>query len=421
MAAQVIALAARLEHQRELVVLEVAQPAVDQLRRLAAGAAREVALLDQRDAEPAHGGVAGDAGAVDAAADHEQIERGRRQCLGERRRDAPSDTGLSPACARHRHRRPVVCITRGGEPPSAILPDQRDHEVGDVGAGRPGREEIAERGEARDRRRDGGARPRAGGRRGSPAPRSSPSAKAPAASVGPSMPSVPAARSAHPGRPASSIATAAASSWLRPPRPAPASRAHGGLAAGDHERGQRARGGAPDSAGSRRASRARGRRGLAGERTPRATRSSARRRVGPMPPRAARAVALPATRSGRTGPRRRRSRASVSRRRRRAPRARDGAARAAAAGRVGAGRAHDRERVGDRSSGSPTVGPEPTTARSSPGTSETTSAAAGRPTSRAASRPPLIADRCFRTAFIAGDVDAAREQPGARCAARPRA
>jgi len=77
--------AACLEHEGELVVLEIAQAAVDQLRRLAAGAAREVALLDHRDQEPAHGRVAGDARAVDAAADDEEVEGGSRQRLRDRR------------------------------------------------------------------------------------------------------------------------------------------------------------------------------------------------------------------------------------------------------------------------------------------------------------------------------------------------
>src|SRR5438128_170804 len=74
MTAEMIALAARLEHERELVVFQIPQAAVDQLRRLAAGPAREISLLDQGHAQPAHGGVTGDASAVDAAADHQQVE-----------------------------------------------------------------------------------------------------------------------------------------------------------------------------------------------------------------------------------------------------------------------------------------------------------------------------------------------------------
>ena len=49
----------------------------------------------------------------------------------------------------------------------------------------------------------------------------SPSAKAPAASVGPSLPSVPAASRAAPAVPSSSRPATRANSWLRPPRPSP--------------------------------------------------------------------------------------------------------------------------------------------------------------------------------------------------------
>ena len=47
----------RLAHQPEVEVLQVAQAAVDHLRRAARGAAREVVALDERDREPARGGV----------------------------------------------------------------------------------------------------------------------------------------------------------------------------------------------------------------------------------------------------------------------------------------------------------------------------------------------------------------------------
>ena len=61
---------------RKASVLEVAQPAMDELgggRRSAGG---EVALLDQQHLEAAAGGIARDAGAVDAAADDGEIEFG---------------------------------------------------------------------------------------------------------------------------------------------------------------------------------------------------------------------------------------------------------------------------------------------------------------------------------------------------------
>ena len=64
----------RLAHQRELAVLEVAQAAVDQLGRRRRGVRGEVVLLAQQDARAAAGEVAGDAGAVDAAADDEHVD-----------------------------------------------------------------------------------------------------------------------------------------------------------------------------------------------------------------------------------------------------------------------------------------------------------------------------------------------------------
>jgi hypothetical protein len=69
-----VALLLRLEHEPELVVLEVAQAAVCDLRRLAGRRARPVPLLEQTDREPALGGVARDAGAVDPATDDHNVE-----------------------------------------------------------------------------------------------------------------------------------------------------------------------------------------------------------------------------------------------------------------------------------------------------------------------------------------------------------
>ena len=63
-----------LEDQAQLAVLEVAEPAVDQAAGARAGAEAEVVLLDEHRAQAAHGGVARDAGAGDAAADDEQID-----------------------------------------------------------------------------------------------------------------------------------------------------------------------------------------------------------------------------------------------------------------------------------------------------------------------------------------------------------
>jgi len=53
--------------QAELVIFEIAQPAMDQLGAGRGGRAGKIGLLDQQHAEAATGRVAGDADAVDAA------------------------------------------------------------------------------------------------------------------------------------------------------------------------------------------------------------------------------------------------------------------------------------------------------------------------------------------------------------------
>jgi hypothetical protein len=74
-AQQHLALDQRLPDQPELVVLEVAQAAVDELGGPGGGVAREVVLLAEADGEAPSRRVAGDAHAVDPAADDEQVER----------------------------------------------------------------------------------------------------------------------------------------------------------------------------------------------------------------------------------------------------------------------------------------------------------------------------------------------------------
>ena len=69
---QQLALAQRLAHEPDVAHLEVAQPAVDELARGARGAGREVARLDEPDAQPARGGVERRARAGDPAADDER-------------------------------------------------------------------------------------------------------------------------------------------------------------------------------------------------------------------------------------------------------------------------------------------------------------------------------------------------------------
>ena len=69
-----LAFVERLVDQPELALLEVAEPAVHQLRALGAGAGREVVALDQRGAQPPAGRVERDPGAGDAATDDQDVE-----------------------------------------------------------------------------------------------------------------------------------------------------------------------------------------------------------------------------------------------------------------------------------------------------------------------------------------------------------
>src|SRR5579884_3674297 len=71
---QDLAFGQRLADQAERPVLEIAQPAVDQLARSRGGGACEVPLLDELHRQAAAGGVAGDPDAVDAAADNQHVE-----------------------------------------------------------------------------------------------------------------------------------------------------------------------------------------------------------------------------------------------------------------------------------------------------------------------------------------------------------
>jgi len=75
-AQQYFAFAQRLAHQTEFAVFEITQAAMDEFRRCRRRARGEVVLLEQDDAKAAAGGIARDAGAVDAAADNGEIEVG---------------------------------------------------------------------------------------------------------------------------------------------------------------------------------------------------------------------------------------------------------------------------------------------------------------------------------------------------------
>ena len=76
-AQQHLALAQRLAHQTEFQELEIAQPAVEQLGRGAAGGACKVALFRKADGQTAARGIAGQPGAVDPPTNDEQIRRRR--------------------------------------------------------------------------------------------------------------------------------------------------------------------------------------------------------------------------------------------------------------------------------------------------------------------------------------------------------
>ena len=65
----------RLADQSELVIFEVPQAAMDELAGTRTRSLRQVVLLAQHDTEAAAGGVAGNSGAVDAAADDEKIDQ----------------------------------------------------------------------------------------------------------------------------------------------------------------------------------------------------------------------------------------------------------------------------------------------------------------------------------------------------------
>ena len=71
----------RLTNEAEVAEPEVAQPAVDQLRRRARRARCEVVALDEHDPEPVPGSDLGDAGSDDPAAHDEQVEPPCSQAL----------------------------------------------------------------------------------------------------------------------------------------------------------------------------------------------------------------------------------------------------------------------------------------------------------------------------------------------------
>ena len=78
---QHLALDQRLANEAELVIFEIAQAAVDELARARRRSLRKIVLLEQQRRKTAARGVARDAGAVDAAADDDEVEARRgRSC-----------------------------------------------------------------------------------------------------------------------------------------------------------------------------------------------------------------------------------------------------------------------------------------------------------------------------------------------------
>jgi len=68
------ALAQAFAHQGELAGFEIAQPSMDQFAGAARGAAGETTFLYQQGAMPGRGGGLQHAGAMDAAADDDDVE-----------------------------------------------------------------------------------------------------------------------------------------------------------------------------------------------------------------------------------------------------------------------------------------------------------------------------------------------------------
>ena len=72
---QGLALLQRLADQTEFEIFQIAQPAVEQLGLGRGRALRQIALFGQHDRQAASDSIAGNAAAIDAATDDEQIGR----------------------------------------------------------------------------------------------------------------------------------------------------------------------------------------------------------------------------------------------------------------------------------------------------------------------------------------------------------
>ena len=111
MLAEALALGQGLVDEAELPLLEVAEAAVDELGGLRRGPRGQVAALDQGGAQAPGGGVEGDAGAGDAAADDEDVEAARRPAGAARRCDRRA---WGESRARSRRSRPAADRPDGG-------------------------------------------------------------------------------------------------------------------------------------------------------------------------------------------------------------------------------------------------------------------------------------------------------------------
>ena len=73
------ALFERVSDQTEVVALEIAEPAVNELRRSRGRRAREITLLDKADGKSAAGCIPRDAAAIDPPADDGDVVREKAQ------------------------------------------------------------------------------------------------------------------------------------------------------------------------------------------------------------------------------------------------------------------------------------------------------------------------------------------------------
>jgi len=64
----------RFMDQRNLTVFEIAQSTMDEAARPARGASGDIGFVEQQYLESTQGGIAGDPGAIDPAADHDDVE-----------------------------------------------------------------------------------------------------------------------------------------------------------------------------------------------------------------------------------------------------------------------------------------------------------------------------------------------------------